>query len=45
MPGLIALERGRLLPFLLSMAAAASFHSTALVMLDLYCRPYQVVQF
>jgi len=33
MPGLIALERGRLLPFLLSMAAAASFHSTALVML------------
>ena len=29
MPGLIALERGRLLPFLLSMAAT-SFHSTAL---------------
>jgi len=33
MPGLIALERGRLRPFLLSMAAAATFHSTALVML------------
>ncbi len=33
MPGLLALERGRLRPFLVSMAAAASFHSTALVML------------
>jgi len=33
MPGLLALERGRLRPFLLSMAAAATFHSTALVML------------
>lgn len=32
MPGLLALERGRLRPFLLSIAAAASFHSTALVM-------------
>ena len=33
MPGLLALERGQLRPFLLSMAAAATFHSTALVML------------
>ncbi len=33
MPGLLALERGRLRPFLVSMAAAATFHSTALVML------------
>ena len=33
MPGLLALEKGRLLPFLGSMAAAATFHSTALVML------------
>lgn len=33
MPGLIALERGRLGRFLVSMAAAATFHSTALVML------------
>jgi len=33
MPGLLALGRGRLRPFLLSMAAAATFHSTALVML------------
>lgn len=33
MPGLLALERGRLRPFLLSMGAAATFHSTALVML------------
>ena len=33
MPGLLALERGRLRPFLLSMAAAATFHSTALIML------------
>lgn len=33
MPGLLALERGRFRPFLLSMAAAATFHSTALVML------------
>lgn len=33
MPGLISLEKGRLRPFLLSMALAASFHSTALVML------------
>lgn len=33
MPGLLALERGRLRLFLLSMAAAATFHSTALVML------------
>jgi len=33
MPGLLALERGRMRPFLLSMAAAATFHSTALVML------------
>ena len=33
MPGLLALERGRLRPFLASMAAAATFHSTALVML------------
>jgi len=33
MPGLLALERGRLRPFLVSIAAAASFHSTALVML------------
>ena len=33
MPGLLALEKGRLLPFLASMAAAATFHSTALVVL------------
>jgi hypothetical protein len=33
MPGLLALERGRLRTFLVSMAAAATFHSTALVML------------
>jgi len=33
MPGLLALERGRLRPFLISIAAAATFHSTALVML------------
>ena len=33
MPGLLALDRGRLRPFLVSMAAAATFHSTALVML------------
>lgn len=33
MPGLLALERGRLRLFLLSIAAAASFHSTAMVML------------
>lgn len=33
MPGLLALERGRLSPFLGSMAAAATFHSTSLVML------------
>ena len=33
MPGLLALERGRLWPFLFAMAAAATFHSTALVML------------
>lgn len=33
MPGLLALERGRLRPFLLSLAAAATFHSTALIML------------
>jgi hypothetical protein len=33
MPGLLALERGRLRPFLLAMGAAATFHSTALVML------------
>jgi len=33
MPGLLALERGRIKPFLASMAAAATFHSTALVML------------
>jgi hypothetical protein len=33
MPGLLALERGQLRPFLASMAAAATFHSTALVML------------
>jgi hypothetical protein len=33
MPGLLALERGRLRPFLLSMGAAATFHSTALVIL------------
>lgn len=33
MPGLLALERGRLRLFLASMAAAATFHSTALVML------------
>ena len=33
MPGLLALERGQLRPFLLAMGAAATFHSTALVML------------
>ena len=33
MPGLLSLERGRLRPFLLAMAAAATFHSTVLVML------------
>ncbi len=33
MLGLLALERGRLWPFLLAMAAAATFHATALVML------------
>lgn len=33
MPGLLALQEGRLRPFLVSMAAAATFHSTALVML------------
>ena len=33
MPGLLALERGRLRPYLASIAAAATFHSTALVML------------
>ena len=33
MPGLLALARGRLWHFLLAMAAAATFHSTALVML------------
>lgn len=33
MPGLLALERGCLRSFLLSIAAAATFHSTALVML------------
>ncbi len=33
MPGLLALEQGRLRLFLASMAAAATFHSTALVML------------
>lgn len=33
MPGFLALERGRLTPFTLSVAFAASFHSTALVML------------
>ena len=33
MPGLVALERGQLRPFLFLMAAAATFHSTALVML------------
>jgi len=33
MPGLLALERGRLKAFLVAMAAAATFHSTALVML------------
>jgi hypothetical protein len=33
MPGLLALERGQLRPFLASMVAAATFHSTALVML------------
>lgn len=32
MPGFLALERGRLLPFFACMAAAATFHSTALVM-------------
>jgi hypothetical protein len=33
MPGLLALEQNRLWLFLLAMAAAATFHSTALVML------------
>lgn len=33
MPGLLALERGRLWLFLVSIAAAATFHSTALAML------------
>lgn len=33
MPGMLALERGRLRLFLLCMAGAATFHSTALVML------------
>jgi len=33
MPGLLALEHGRLRPFLVSTGAAAAFHSTALVML------------
>ena len=33
MPGMLALARGRLWHFLLAMAAAATFHSTALVML------------
>jgi hypothetical protein len=33
MPGLLALERGRLRPFLLAMGPAATFHSTALDML------------
>ena len=33
MPGMLALERGRLIPFLVSMASAATFHSTSLVML------------
>ena len=33
MPGLLALEQGRLRAFLLSIAFAATFHSTALVML------------
>jgi len=33
LPGLLALERGRLRQFLVSMAAAATFHSTALLML------------
>lgn len=33
MPGLLALEQGRVRPFLLAMGAAATFHSTALVML------------
>lgn len=33
MPGLLALQSGRLRPFLVSIAAAATFHSTALVML------------
>ena len=33
MPGLLALEQGRYRLFLISMAAAATFHSTALVML------------
>lgn len=35
MPGLLALERGRIFPFLLCMAVGATFHSTALVMLAL----------
>lgn len=33
MPGLLALERGRLGPFLALVAAAATFHSTALIQL------------
>lgn len=33
MPGLIALERGHLRPFLLSIALASTFHSTSLLML------------
>jgi len=33
MPGFLALQLGRLRPFLVSVAAAATFHSTALVML------------
>ena len=33
MPGLLALQQGRLRPFLACLAAAATFHSTALVML------------
>lgn len=33
MPGLLALERGRLWPFFASIAMAATFHATALVML------------
>lgn len=33
MPGLLALERGRVLPFIAWIAAATTFHSTALVLL------------